>query len=57
MNITNLSTIEKVELLKQLIDNLDITLYAHYGAEGYITSTDITLKGEEVSINTDICTG
>ena len=58
MNIEDLSFTEKVELLKELITDLDITLVAAYGAEGYILSQAVeVLDNEKIYIYTDICTG
>ena len=58
MNIEKLSFLEKVELLKELIDDLDITLTAAYGAEGVINSTDLEIYDDvRIYIHTDICTG
>ena len=58
MNIENLSFNEKVELLKKLVDDMDITLTAAYGAEGFISSENIEVfDGEKIYIHTDICTG
>jgi hypothetical protein len=49
---------DKVVLLGQLLDNLDITFTAHYGAEGYACSSNITTtKDEKVFIWTGIMTG
>ena len=58
MNITALSFEEKVELLKELIDILDITLTAAYGSTGGISSNDIQIyDNTRIYIHTDICTG
>ena len=58
MDIKNLKFTEKVDLLKQLINDLDITLTAAYGAEGYISSDNIEVSdSEKIYIHTDICTG
>jgi hypothetical protein len=58
MNITALSFEEKVELLKELIDTLDITLTAAYGSTGEISSNDIQIyDNTRIYIHTDICTG
>ena len=58
MSVANLSFEEKVELLKELIDALDITLTAAYGATGSISSTDIQIyDNTRIYIHTDICTG
>ena len=58
MNIEKLNFTEKVELLKELITDLDITLVAAYGAEGYILSQAVeVLDNEKIYIYTDICTG
>ena len=58
MSVANLSFEEKVELLKELIDALDITLTAVYGATWGISSTDIQIyDNTRIYIHTDICTG
>ena len=58
MDIENLKFEEKVELLKKLIDDLDITLTAAYGAEGFISSDNVKVfDSERLYIHTDICTG
>lgn len=58
MSVANLNFEEKVELLKELIDELDITLTAAYGATGGISSTDIQIYDDiRIYIHTDICTG
>ena len=58
MDIENLKFTEKVDLLKQLINDLDITLTATYGAEGYISSSNIEVfDNERIYIHTDIYTG
>jgi len=58
MEIDNLSFEDKVNLLKDLLDDLNITLTAHYGAEGYVSSNNITVHdNEEIKIWTGICTG
>lgn len=58
MDIENLNFTEKVELLKKLMDDLDITLTAAYGAEGFITSDNVEVfDSERIYIHTDICTG
>jgi hypothetical protein len=55
--IEGLSFEQKLNLLKELIDDLDITLTAHYGAEGYMRSRDVTVKDEQITIWTGINTG
>lgn len=66
--VNNLTILEKVELLKELVDNLDIVITAAYGASGYISGEYIYIateddsdyhakKGKTVFISTDICTG
>jgi hypothetical protein len=58
MNIAALSFEEKVELLKELTDTLDITLTAAYGSTGEISSNDIQIyDNTRIYIHTDICTG
>ena len=58
MDIEILKFAEKVELLKKLIDDLDITLTAAYGAEGFISSENVEVfDSERIYIHTDICTG
>ena len=57
MDIKNLEFTEKVDLLKQLINDLDITLTAAYGAEGYMSDNIEVLDNERIYIHTDICTG
>ena len=59
MNIEALSFEDKVDLLKQLVDDLDITLTAHYGAESYICSSNIqeNTLDKTVTIWTGIMTG
>lgn len=66
LEINNLDKNEKVELLKLLVDDLDIVLTACYGATGYITSDSISiwdrdddweLKRGMVVISTNIMTG
>ena len=68
INVKELSFEDKVNLLKDLVDDLDIVLTACYGATGYITSKDIDIlsvkdeiyneiKKETVVIHTGINTG
>ena len=58
MNVKEMNFEEKVNLLKELLAELDITLTAAYGAEGYISSSDIEIyDGTKLYIHTDICTG
>ena len=58
MNIDDLNFKEKVELLKKLIADLDITLVAAYGAEGNFLSQSIeVIDNKKIYIYTDICTG
>jgi len=58
MNIDNLTFEDKVNLLKLLVDDLDITLTAHYGATGYFCSNDVSIiEDEKVEIWTNINTG
>ena len=55
MDIENLKFAEKVELLKKLIDDLDITLTAAYAAEGFIKSDNVEVfDSERIYIHTDI---
>jgi hypothetical protein len=66
-NINNLTLEQKVDLLKLLVDDLDIVLTAAYGATGHISSNNINISKEKddfyninintVVITTDICTG
>lgn len=68
MKINNLTTEEKVNLLKQLIDDLDITVFGCYGSSAKIYSEDIYIStrdddyynlkaGETVEMGTDLCSG
>lgn len=68
MDITKLSLKEKVKLLKNLVDDLDIVLTACYGASETITSDDVDIatyddkfhdikKDHTVVISTNIMTG
>ena len=58
MDINNLTFEEKTELLKLLIDDLDITLLAQYGEEGFISSKDVSiLPNNKIEIWTGIMTG
>ena len=58
MAIETMTFQEKVELLKELLDDLDIILTAAYGASGYISSSNIEVYDEtRLYIHTDICTG
>jgi hypothetical protein len=67
-HIATLTLEEKVELLKELIDSLDILVTASYGATGYISSEDINIANKDnndysikanqtVIISTNIMTG
>lgn len=67
MNIENLSQQEKVDLLKELVDDLDIILTASYGATGTINSSNIEISDRQekytginigtIVIHTGIMTG
>lgn len=47
-DITTLKLEEKVDLLKELIDSLDILVTASYGATiGYISSEDISIADKD----------
>lgn len=48
---------EKLELLKELLDDLEITFDGYYGAEGYAGSVNVTNEGEKIRIWTGINTG
>jgi len=71
-NIKELSTEEKVELMKALVDEMDIVITASYGATDIMCSENIMIanydqrdnllygeikKGETVIVATDIMTG
>ena len=64
--IENLSTEDKLKLLKLIFDNLDIVLTAAYGASGRVDTDRINIatedsgniiKGETIVIDTGIITG
>ena len=56
--IESLSFEEKVKLLGELIDDLDIILTAAYGEEAMISSSNIQIYEEnKIYIHTGICTG
>ena len=57
--IEKLTFEQKVDLLKQLVDDLDIELTAHCGETGYFSSKDIVIVNgtEKISIWTGIFTG
>lgn len=61
MSIESMTFEEKVELLKQLLDDLPITLTATYGETAQVSSEDVsvikTQNGEVIEIWTGICTG
>jgi len=59
IKLNELTFQQKVELFKDLADDLDITIYAAYGAEEMLISTDITSDAttQKVSIHTSIMTG
>ena len=66
MNIEELTLHEKVNLLKELIDDLDIVVTGAYGATGFIRDCYLNEVANEhcleitintVVIDTNICTG
>lgn len=66
IDISTMSLEDKVQLFKDLVDDLDIIITAAYGAEGYISSEDVHYatrdtygsgKQTALFVDTDICTG
>jgi hypothetical protein len=66
LNLENLSLEERITLLKEIMDTLDIVATGAYGATEFIGSEDVHIakfddygikKGETILIHTRICTG
>lgn len=48
---------KKVEQLKEILDELDVVVTAHYGEQEQITSDNVRVDLNMVYIDTGICTG